>query len=279
MSQTNGRYFFRVSPGSYTVSIHVPGYQSEQRSVDLTDTMSSENIDFRLKDDGSARSTTPATPTAGTDSSVPANARDEFEKGATAIADGKKEKIQEGINHLDKAVALYPNYLQAHFLLGTTYGDLKQWDKAEAALRKVLEINPKAANALFALGELYLRQKKDDQAEKMLLQGLEIEDRSFQGHLTLGLVYWDVGSKFKEEAQWRPLLEKAYDQTKRALELNPDLAGAHLLKGNLLFKVRRAEDAVHEYEEYLRLDPNGPFAEATRTQVDRIKKALAGQKP
>lgn len=32
----------------------------------------------------------------------------------------------------------------------------------------------------------------------------------------------------------KPLLEKSYDQAKLALELKPDLAAAHLLKGNLL---------------------------------------------
>jgi len=66
---------------------------------------------------------------------------------------------------------------------------------------------------------------------------------------------------------------------KQALALDPNLAAAHLLKGNLLFKVRRAADAQHEFEEYLRLDPKGQYADQTRALVEKIKKALAGQKP
>ena len=62
---------------------------------------------------------------------------------------------------------------------------------------------------------------------------------------------------------------------KRALILNPDLAGAHLLKGNLLLRVARATDAVAEFNEYLRLEPNGPFAAETRALMDKINKAAA----
>jgi tetratricopeptide (TPR) repeat protein len=133
-------------------------------------------------------------------------------------------------------------------------------------------------NALFALGEIYLRQKKGEEAEKVLLQGLQTEDRSFQGHLTLARVYFDMASKNKDEAQARPSLEKAYDQVNQALKLNPDMAQAHLVKGNLLLRVRRAADAQHEFEEYLRLDPKGPAAEQTRIIVEKIKKALESEK-
>ena len=160
-------------------------------------------------------------------------------------------------------------------MLGTTYMDLAQWDKAEQTLKHTVELDPKAANAQFALGELYLKQNKNEDAEKAFLQGLQFEDRSYQGHLSLARVYWSMASKVKDDAQARPDLEKAYNQVKKALELNPDLAQAHLLKGNLLFRVRRAADAQHEFEEYLRLDPKGPYAEQTRVMVDKIKKALA----
>jgi len=66
------------------------------------------------------------------------------------------------------------------------------------------------------------------------------------------------------------VLEKAYEEVKRALDLNPDLAGAHLLKGNLLLRVGRAADAASEFNAYLRLEPNGPFAAETRALIEKI---------
>jgi tetratricopeptide (TPR) repeat protein len=273
----NGRFqFSNLAPAQYTITVRFQGYQEEKQTVDLLST-GTAYVQIRLKPDASGTNVSGARPLVR-DANIPSEARKEFEKADEVLRVEKKESLQEGIRHLEKAITLYPKFLEAELKLGTAYMDLGQWDKAEQALRRALEIDPNAANAMFALGEIYLHQKKDEDAERILLQGLKVEDRSYQGHLTLGRVYWDMGSKPKDEAQWRPLLEKSYEQAKRVLELDPNLAAAHLLKGNLLLRVRRAPDALHEFEEYLRLDPKGPLAEQTRGVVEKIKKALAEQK-
>jgi tetratricopeptide (TPR) repeat protein len=276
MTGRNGKFFFRVSPGQYYVSVHMPGYQNEERSVVLTDFNASEYLSFRLRALPGAGAKNPKPPTV--DASVPAEAQKEFDKAEATIATGKKEAIPEAIRHYQQALVLYPKFVQSQLKLGTTYMDLGDWDKAEETLKKTIESDPKAVNAYFALGETYLRQKKNPEAEKVLMEGLQIENRSFQGHLALARVYFDMANKIKDEAQARPSLEKAYDQVNQSLKLNPDLAQAHLVKGNLLLRVRRAADAQHEFEEYLRLDPKGPFAEQTRAVVEKIKKALASEK-
>jgi tetratricopeptide (TPR) repeat protein len=270
----SGKFLFRVSPGHYDVTVHANGYAVQQQSVDLIDNMSSEYMFFRLKPDSGARTSSSISTV---NANVPGEAQKEFDKAEAALGGDKKENLEEGVRHLEKAIAIYPGFLQAQLKLGTAYMDLQQFDKAEQALKKTLAIDSKAANALFALGEIYLRQKKDEEAEKVLLQGLEIENRSFQGHLTVARVYWDMASKIKDDKQARPYLEKAYDQVKKALELDPNLAQAHLLKGNLLLRVRRAADAQHEFEEYIRLEPKGAFAEQARATVEKIKKALESQ--
>ena len=275
ITDASGKFFFRVSPGQYTCRVHIPGYREEEQSATLTDLQSNEYFFFKLRSDASAK---PAS-TVIIDANVPEAARKEFEKGEASLAGGKKGQLEEATQHYEKAMSLYPKFLQAELRLGTTYMDLQQWDKAEAALRRAVEIDPKAANAYLALGELYYQQKKGPEAEKVLQDGLAIEDRSWQGHLTLGRVYYDMALKIKDDAQSRPLLEKSYEQAKRALELNPKFAAAHLLKGNLLMRVRRAPDALVEFEEYLKLEPKGQMADQTRAYADKIRKALAEAKP
>jgi len=276
VTDANGRFNFKVTAGHYDCSVRVPGYRNESRSLDVLN--SGEFLDFRLVEDGRAKSSGSGAGTAVVEANIPPKAREEFDKGAAAIALGKKENMEEGVLHLEKAVGIFPQYLQAHLMLGTTYMDLQQFDKAEQALKKTVEIDPKAANALFALGEIYLRQKKNEDAEKVLLQGLQIEDRSFQGHLILARVYIDMAAKIKDETQNRPLRVKAYDQVNEALKYNSELAQAHFIKGNLLLSVGRDQDAQHEYEEYLRLDPKGPFADKSRGWIEKIKKALESEK-
>ena len=276
MTDQSGRFSFTgLAPTQFVITVRAPGYIEQRQNVELL-TSPSAYLQFQLKSDGAAR---PASSNVLLiDSSVPDAAKKEFDQATAALAGGKKENLEESVGRLEKAVAIYPKYTEAQLKLGTAYMDLQQWDKAEKALRKAIEIDPKAANAYFALGEVYLRQKKYDQAEKVLQDGLGVESRSAQAHLTLARVYWEKVSGVKDEAVWRPPLEKSYEEVKQALALDPNLAAAHLLKGNLLFKVRRAEDALHEYEEYLRLDPQGPSAEQTRTLADKIRKALAQAK-
>ena len=271
VTDRSGRFVCNVHAGHYDVTVEAPGYGREIQSVDILDSNANEFMMFRLKAEASA-TTTPADPNA------PSEANAEFQKAESALASRTTRGTEEAVRHLEKAVAVYPKFLQAELKLGTSYMDLQQWDKAEQALKKTLQIDPKAANAYFALGEVYLRQKKYEQAEKALQDGLAIETHSAQAHLTLARVYWEKVARVKDEAQWRPPLEKAYQEVKQALELDPNLAAAHLLKGNLYFKVRRAEDALKEFEEYLRLDPNGEFVAPTRELVEKIKKALAAEK-
>jgi tetratricopeptide (TPR) repeat protein len=262
-----------LAPELYVVSIRTPGFREVSQQVDLR-TQITDYVQLTLvaEENGSTSSNHPGV----FDANVPHSALTEFEKGRDALL--HSNTAAGGIPHLENAIRIYPRYFEALLLLGTAYMDQSEWDKAQHALARALGIYPKAANALFALGEIYLKQKKEEDAERVLLQGLQLEDRSWQSHLSLGHVYWNMSAKFSDEAQYRPWLEKSYVQAKRALELKPDLAAAHLLKGNLLYKARRAEDALHEFEEYVRLDPNGQVAGQTRALIQKIRLALTEPK-
>lgn len=273
-TDNGGRFHFdNLGPAQFTVSIREAGYLPISETVEMG-TTSSAYVQFLLKPDPHAAA---AAPGSVVDSNVPTAAQKEFEKAEAAMATGKKEDIPVAIGHYQQSLTIYPQFIKAQLKLGTAYMDLGEWDKAEQTLKKTVAMDPKAANAFFALGEIYLRQKNDEEAEKVLLLGQQIDDRSSAGHLGLARAYWSLAGKIKDDTQARPNLEKAYEQVKQALELDPNLAQAHLLKGNLLLRVRRAADAQHEFEEYLRLEPKGAFAEQARVTVEKIKKALESQ--
>jgi tetratricopeptide (TPR) repeat protein len=259
----------------YSVRVKHTGYRDAQQNVDMT-TMSSGLVLLQLSRDASASTTMSAT--GSIDANVPPAAQKEFDKGVVALGQGGKDKIATAVRCFEKAVSIYPQFVEAHLKLGTAYMDLEQWDKAEKALLATVAVDPKAFNALFALSEIYLRENKIPEAEKVLVQGLAIQDASYLGHLNLARVYWEKARALKDLMAAKPALEQAYEEVKRALVLNPDLAGAHLLKGNLLLRVSRAADALVEFNEYLRLEPNGPFAPETRALMEKIKKATAASR-
>jgi tetratricopeptide (TPR) repeat protein len=271
----NGKFQFSgLGADQYVITIRVPGYIEERQETELY-TTPSQYLQFRLNPEVSKSGVSPP---AVLDISIPEDARKEFEKAEALLRTGRKESIEEGISHLQAAIGIYPRFTQAQLKLGTAYMDLHQWDKAEQALKKTLEIDPRAANARFALGEIYLHQKKYEQSEKSLQDGFAIDSHSAPAHLTLARVYWERTQGIKDEALWKKSLESSYKEVNQALQLDPVLASAHLLKGDLYLRARRGKDALHEFEEYLRLDPRGEYAEQTRALAEKLRKALAEEK-
>ena len=267
-TDSSGKFqFSSLPPAQYLIRVRQSGYRDAQQTLDLT-TTSSGLVFLQLSPEASSSATISKPGTI--DANVPAAAQKEFDKGVSALAEGGKEKTSLAVKCFEKAVSIYPKFVDARFRLGTAYMDLAQWDKAEQALLGTIEVDPDASNAFFALSEIYLQQNKIADAEKVLVKGLAMQDQSYFGHLNLARVYWTKANETKDLAQSKPALEKSYEEVRRALTLNPNLAGAHLLKGNLLLRAGRAADALTEFNEYLRLEPNGAFAAQTRTLVEKI---------
>ncbi len=259
LTDNMGKFRFSgLGQAQYVITVRAPGYVESRQAVDLQ-TMTTAYLQFQLVPEKSE--VIPASP-ALLDARIPPEAQKEYEQGRAALLEGKK--LESSIAHLEKAVSLYPDFFEAQLLLGTAYMDARQWERAERALRRTLEINLKAASAHIALGEVYRRQEKYQEAEQALQEGLRLDPRSAQGHFTLGQVYFAKGD-----------LAKAGPAVGQALRLKPDFALAYLLAGNILLRARQAENALQMFEEYLRLEPKGAFAAETRTLVERIKQALS----
>lgn len=250
-----------LSPIQYQVIIRQPGYREIQREVNLV-MSGSEYLQLQLVAEESAPTSSPKIFSAKIlDASVPPEARKEFEKGEELVATGEKGKMGEGIRHFQRAIVIYPAFLEAKLQLGTTHMDLMQWSQAEQVLLKASETHPQNPHLLFALGELFLQLKKTNDAEKVLREGLQIEPRSWQGHFTLGRLYWNNGD-----------IVRAGRQVALAIQLNPNFAEAHLLAGNIFLRARKNEEAQFEFEEYLRLAPKGKYVTETRQVLQKIRR-------
>lgn len=265
---SNGRFRFSgLNPGQYTISVSSLGFTASREQVDLDSRIVRRAQVFIQLTPEKPTPTRNAPSAAGVlDARVPVEARKEFEKAQAALPGKAKEK-EQAILHLEKAIALYPNFFEAQLMLGTTYMDTQQWNKAEIPLRRAIEINPRATFAFVALGEVCRRQKKYVEAGKVLQEGLKLDDNSWQGHFTLGRVYWETGD-----------LAKAGFQVGRTLQLMPDIADAHLLAGNIFMRASLPENALIEYEEYLRLAPKGEFSNQARELAGKLKRAIAERK-
>jgi hypothetical protein len=262
-SDRSGRFRFTgLMPELYVVSVRLAGYKEVQQQVDLK-TQLTDYVQLQLVSEDSMLGTLqPAKHSAVVDANVPKPALSEFEKGRDAI--DKPHNLDEGILHLENALRLYPKYLEAMLLLGSAFMDKSDWEKAENKLRQVLVIAPDTVGAHFALGELYFRQKEYSKAEKEMLTGIKLDPKSVQGHFMLGRLYYDLGD-----------LPKAGPQVGTALQLNPKFARGHLLAANILLHARQPDNAIVEFEEYLRLEPKGEFSEQVKETIRRLREVPA----
>jgi tetratricopeptide (TPR) repeat protein len=259
-TDSNGRFRFgNIQRGYYRVIINEPGFRPAQQDADLQ-VMFRAFLVFELTPANSG----PAPLLDVIDARAPAAARDELIRGRIALA-GKS--YSEAVGHLQKALALYPDFYEAHFLLGTAFISAREWKKAETALQRAVDLKATSAPATLFLGEVYWRQNRYDEAEKTLLEGLKLDDKSWSGYFTLARLYWN-----------RENIAKAAPAIGHTLQLKPDFAPAHLLAGNILLKVNQPERALREYREYLRLEPKGEFAVQTRELAEKLSKAIGENK-
>jgi tetratricopeptide (TPR) repeat protein len=261
-TDNRGRFrFAQLQRGQYVVNVSAECHQPERRQVELL-VIFRAYLDVDLRPD----TTSPdcaggaAAPASSVDARVPEEARKEYERGSAALAKGKDE---DGRARLRRAVELYPDFFAAHMLLASSHTKAGRLEEAEASLERAAKIDPRSAAALVSLGEVRRRLKKTAEAQESLDAALKLEEASWQAHLALGRLYLDT-----ERARL------AAPHIGRALQLKPDFADGHLFAGNLLLKLNEPARALAEYEEYLRLAPNGDYSAPTRELVGKLRKAV-----
>ena len=254
-----GRFrFIRLRPGQYKVFATAAGLSAAPQSVDLSRVSPRVHVLFQLVPDSPTFRTRVSGRAGILDARVPVDAQAALEKARAAVAE---KKTDEAITHLQKATRIYPDYYEAHRMLGQLYMDTSRWEKADASFREAVRIDPKAVAALTSLGEVYRREKKYEEAQRILGEALKLDNNSWESNFTLGRIYWELKD-----------IAKAGKYVARSIELQPNVAEGHLLAGNIFIRAGLPENALIEYEEYLRLAPKGEFSAQTQALVDRLKK-------
>jgi tetratricopeptide (TPR) repeat protein len=267
-TQPGGRCrFVPPTTGSYVVRIKEPGYKPLSGRVDLISTPKGY-VSLTLQPiPGAAPPEVPKDATGGSvsaaDLAVPDNAKKEFEAAQKAL--GAKE-FDSGISHLKKAVELYPNFPQAYATMGAAYLDQKNYKEAQTALGKAVELDPKAAGAFIELGATLNQLKDYPGAVTALTKGLELNPDVPAGD-------YELAKAYMAQQQW----QNAEPHLRKVIAAEPNMAGAHVMLGNVLLKKGDGPGALNEFQTYLKLDPNGPMAPGVREVIPKIETALAKQ--
>ena len=165
-----------------------------------------------------------------------------------------------------KAVALQPNPTRAnwttYYFRGICFERDKQWAKAEADMKKALELYPEQPHVLNYLGYSWIDQGVHlDDGMSMIKRS--VEQRPDDGYIvdSLGWAYYRLGN-----------YDEAVKNLERAVELKPvdPTINDHL--GDVYWKVDRMLEAKFQWSHARDLKPD---ADELKTIEDKLKNGLA----
>ncbi|MDH4131588.1 MAG: tetratricopeptide repeat protein, partial [Gemmatimonadota bacterium] len=129
----------------------------------------------------------------------------------------------------------------------------EEWAEARAAYDRALDLVPTFVEAALARADLVRRVVSPGAAVDLLVDLLLADPYELRALLLLGRSLLDEG---------RP--GRALEALDRLLKFNPGEDSALFHRGIALARLRRYREAVHAWEDVVRTDPAGAFAQAAR---------------
>jgi Tfp pilus assembly protein PilF len=264
MTDSSGKVTFLPKDFTrYVVIVRERGYREEIRPVDLSNTPTAGvSITLVSVPESEDRKLAPAPASGGSISAgnlnVPEAARKEFDAGQKLFQ--VKHDATGSIGHYQKAIKLYDGFTQAHLMLGLAYLQDHKLKESQAELERAIQLDDKSGASYLTLGANLNQQKDYTGAEKALLRGLELNPESPEGHYELAKAYW-------AQRRW----QEARPHAEKAEKLQPDQPGVHVLMGNILLQSHENEQAIKEFNEYLRLEPEGPMSKGVRDMIKKLE--------
>lgn len=255
-----GRYrFYGLRSGEYALAIEVEATEIARMPINLGGMFTENRQDLELEwRDNSMRSSPVRKQTVSANDFYdrPAANKSLFEKAQQAI---DKKKYDEGITLLRQLLDADAKDFQAWSELGTIYVLLDKKGDAEKSYSKAVEQRPTFGLALLNLGRVRVSQKKYDEALEPLTRAVELQPQSADANFLLGESYLQLKKG-----------SKAVGYLNEAAKLGRH--EAHLRLAALYNAVGLKENAVVEYEEFLKKQPDYPDRKKLEQFISANKK-------
>ena len=206
----------------------------------------------------------------------PGNARGFLNLGTASL------NLRDAVRAYETALAIDPDYADAHFNLGQAYRAMGELDAAGAAYRRAAEADPAlGASANLNLGLVLTKQGRLEESARAFHRCLEIDPSNYKARFNLGNLAARAGrnaqaiEQFEASVELAPMFaqarvnlarvqrrvgrsNEARQQLELALRLLPEhqRAGVHVQLGSILAHSELYGEAIAQYEAALRFDPN-----------------------
>jgi len=165
---------------------------------------------------------------------VPSKATKEFDLASEASRTGN---VSKSVQHLERAIRIYPEYMEAHNNLGVRFMNLDQFDKALPEFQKAVALDPASDKPHLNQGLALLGLGRYPEAEASVRRALQLTPRSVSAQYALGQIL------FAEEKT-----AEALENLRHAADQFPL---ARLLVAKILLQRGATPEAIAEFRRYL----------------------------
>ena len=152
-----------------------------------------------------------------------------------------------GIDLVLRAITLRPDYFDALNNIGNMY---LRFGPAEAvtAYNKALRLRPSDPGVLRNLGIALRQLKRHEEAAELFQRGIRERPDDMENYYSLAVAYKEMGRS-----------DDAVATLRKAIEVKPESEGFRRL-GQILYGLRRTDEAAQLHEAWLRIEPGNPIA-------------------
>ena len=192
------------------------------------------------------------------DLNVPPKAREEFDKGTEAL---NRNELQKARDHFDRAINAYPGYAAAYNNLGIAWLKEGRTEEGSAALRKAISLNPHLTSSYRNLAGVTFRDGKLPETEDLLKQSLNDNPNDAEGLALLAKVQLARGEMDDAIANAKKVHAQPHER----------YAFVHFIAGSALKAKGQDQEAIGEYNIFLKEAPNHSSAPEARAEIETLQ--------
>ncbi|WP_445635308.1 Tetratricopeptide repeat protein [Nostoc sp. DSM 114161] len=169
------------------------------------------------------------------------------------------EQYEKALQHFNRAIEIYPRYMEAMAKRGETYCLMERYEDALQDFNRVIELNPQDEKTLVNRGDIYRLMERYEDALQDFNHAIDINPEYQWAMVSRGRTYCLIER-----------YEDALQDFNRAIELDPEYEWAIAERGFTYGSMKRYEEALQDFNCFIELNLKDDWAIAGRGDIYRL---------